>query len=99
MTIAELKYKILKLSADKGISLKFSLEFDKQLKKIADNNTKIKIYKHILKIIENPDVGKFMRYSRKGEQENYLDSFRLYYKYYKDEKILRFIEFSHKDEQ
>lgn len=40
-----------------------------------------------------------MKYSRKGEHEVYLDSFRLYYKYYKEENVLRFIEFSHKDDQ
>ncbi len=95
----ELRKEILKTAAQKGISLKFSGEFAKLLKRIKDNNTKLRLFKQILKIIQNPAIGKHMMYSRKGEQEVYLDPFRLYYKYYEPEKILRFVEFSHKDEQ
>ena len=92
-----MKDEILRKIKEKGIELRFSHDFKKHLKK--DNNTKTRLFKQILKIINDPGIGKYMRYSRKGEQEVYLDSFRVYYKHYPDEKIIRFIEFSHKDEQ
>ena len=97
--IKELKIKIISTAKEKNITLKFKIEFNKLLKKLKDSHLKIKLYKQILKIIENPEIGKHMKYSRKGEREIYLDSFRLYYKFYMEEKILRFVEFSHKDEQ
>ena len=81
------------------IKLRFSYEFDKQIRKIRDNKVKFRLFKQILKIVKNPNIGKYVQYSRKGEQEVYLDSFRLYYKYYSKDKILRFVEFSHKDQQ
>jgi hypothetical protein len=98
-SIDSFREEILNLAKKKEIRLAFSYEFDKQIKKIKDSNMKIKLFKQILKIIENTDIGKHMIYSRKGEQELYLDPFRIYYCFYKNEKILRFVEFSHKDEQ
>ena len=98
-SIDELKKQIIGTAKDSGITLKFSDEFDKLLKKIKDNHIRGRLYKQILKIVENPAIGKPMRYSRKGEREVYLDSFRLYYKLYEVEGVLRFVEFSHKDEQ
>ena len=97
--IEKIKKKIFSRLKQNNIDLRFSEEFVKELKKVKDNNTKIKLYKQILRIVENPDVGKPMRYSRKGEQKVYLDSFRLYYKFYPDENVLRIVEFSHKDAQ
>ena len=97
--IEQLKKAIISLSNEKGIIVSFSYDFTKILKKIKEHQLKIRLYKQILKIIEKPSIGKHMRFSRRGEQEVYLDSFRLYYKFYKDEKTLRFVEFSHKDEQ
>ncbi len=97
--IKSLKKKIIHTAKEKGITLKFSNEFDKLMKKIKDNHTKERLYKQILKIVEHPEIGKPMMYSRKGEREVYLDSFRLYYKLYSDEHILRFVEFSHKKKQ
>ena len=97
--IEKLKGKIFALLTKKNISLKFSHEFDKRLKKIKDNGVRVRLYKQILKIVENPKIGKPLRYSRKGQMEVYMDSFRLYYKYYPGENIIRFVEFSHKDEQ
>jgi len=97
--IKEIKKEIIEYIRKEGIELKFSQTFDKQLKKLQDNNKKIKLYKKILKIIKNPSIGKHLKYARKGQQEVYLDYFRLYYKNYKEEKTIRFTEFSHKDEQ
>ena len=77
----------------------FDIVFKKDFKKIKNRDTKEKIIKIISKIRENPEIGKPMMYSRKGEREVYLDSFKLYYKLYPDENRLRFVEFSHKDNQ
>jgi len=98
-SIEEIRSLILAAAKEKGISLRFSEEFDKLIKKTKDDNTKIRLFKQILKIVQNPGIGKHMRYSRKGEQEVYLDSFRLYYVFYEQERIIRFVEYSHKDEQ
>lgn len=97
--IEKIRKQILETVKENNIDLRFSEEFGKQLKKLKDNNKKTKLYKQILKIIKEPTIGKHLKYSRKGQQEVYLDSFRLYYKFYQEEKILRLIEFSHKDEQ
>ena len=51
----------------------------------------------ILKIINSPEIGKPMRYSRKGTREVYVLHFRLSY-YYLDDKII-FLDLYHKDEQ
>ena len=99
MIINELKKEIISIAREKDIILKFSFEFTKLIKKIKDTQTKLRLYKQILKIVTNPAIGKHMKFSRKMEQEVYIDSFRLYYKYYEQEKTLRFIDFSHKDEQ
>ncbi|MBN1502766.1 hypothetical protein JW930_04420 [Candidatus Woesearchaeota archaeon] len=98
-SIEEIRILILATAKEKNISLRFSEEFNKLIKKTKDTNTKIRLFKQILKIVQNPSIGKHMRYSRKGEQEVYLDSFRLYYVYYEQERIIRFVEYSHKDEQ
>lgn len=88
---------ILRICEEKGINLSFSNTFDQSVKKLKDNNTKIKLLKQILKIVLNPELGKYMKYTRKNLQEVYLDSFRLYYNF--KNNCLRFTEFSHKKRQ
>jgi mRNA-degrading endonuclease RelE of RelBE toxin-antitoxin system len=51
------------------------------------------------KILENPEIGKPMRYIRKGTKELYIGSFRLSYAYLKDENKIIFLDLYHKDEQ
>ena len=97
--IEKIKKKIFIILQEKKISLRFSHQFRNKLNKIKNSHTKIRLYKQILKIVENPYIGKPLKYSRKGSREVYLDSLRLYYAYYSEEKILRIVEFSHKDEQ
>ena len=67
--IEKTRKKIFTTLHEKQISLRFSNEFKNKLDKIKDNNTKIKIYKQILKIVENPLIGKPLKYSRKGSRE------------------------------
>ncbi len=73
--------------------------FKKSVKKIKDELLKLKIKKQIAKIVENPDIGKPMRYSRKGTREVYISPFRLSYMYLKNEDKIVFLDLYHKDEQ
>ena len=58
-----------------------------------------RVEKLIIKIIKNPEIGKPMRFDRKGTREVYIGSFRLSYFYDKEKDILYFLNIYHKDEQ
>ena len=73
--------------------------FQKLFSKIRDNSTKEKIIKQFRKIRDDPDIGKPMRYSRKGTREVYIGAYRLSYKYLKEEDKIIFLDLYHKDEQ
>jgi len=79
------------------VRVEFSSRFKKRLSKIRDNNLKEKVKKQIERIIETPEIGKPMMYSRKGTREVYISPFRLSYSYFGDKII--FLELYHKDEQ
>ncbi|NKQ38691.1 MAG: hypothetical protein HF967_04345 [Methanosarcinales archaeon] len=65
--------------------------FLKRIYKIKDNFIKNQIKNKIKKILEDPEVGKPMRYARKGTRELYINSFRLSYVYLKDENKIIFL--------
>ena len=70
------------------VKINFHSIFEKKIGKIKD---KQKIKKQIAKIIENPEIGKPMRYTRKDTREIYIGSFRLSYFYSLEEgKIIFF---------
>jgi mRNA-degrading endonuclease RelE of RelBE toxin-antitoxin system len=71
--------------------------FEKNFKKIKDKVLKKKIIKQISKIKDNPEIGKPMRYNRKGTRELYISPLRLSYKI--DGNILYVLALYHKDEQ
>lgn len=73
--------------------------FEHKIQKIKDSFLKIRIEKQIDKIIENPEIGKPMRFGRKGTREVYIGSFRLSYAYIKEENKMIFLNLYHKDEQ
>ena len=75
----------------------FDIQFKKDFKKIQDNLIKKKIIKQISKIGDNPEVGKPMRFSRKGTRELYISPFRLSYIYEKEAIII--LTLYHKDIQ
>ncbi len=81
------------------LSIDYKESFLNIIEKIKDNLTKIKIQKQIKKIIENPEIGKPMRYGRKGTREVYLKPFRLSYAYLIEENKIIFLDLYHKDEQ
>ena len=71
----------------------------KIISKIKDYALKEKIKKQIKRIIENPKIGKPMRYTRRGTREIHIGSYRLAYAYLKDEQKIIFLDLYHKDEQ
>ncbi len=77
----------------------FSPKFEKTIKKIRDQDLKDKLKKQIEKIINNPEIGKPMKYARKGTREVYIPPFRLSYSYIKNENKIIFLALYHKDEQ
>ncbi len=81
------------------LTIDHSPHFLSLIAKIRNNDDKEKIKKQIKKIIENPEIGKPMRYTRKGTREVYTGSFRLSYAYLKEENKILFLDLYHKDEQ
>ncbi|MDY6932129.1 MAG: type II toxin-antitoxin system RelE/ParE family toxin [Halobacteriota archaeon] len=73
--------------------------FLRKIHRIKDNSLKEQVKKQIKRIIENPGIGKPMRYARKGTREVYVGSFRLSYAYFKNENKIIFLDLYHKDEQ
>ncbi|HIH32269.1 TPA: type II toxin-antitoxin system RelE/ParE family toxin [Candidatus Woesearchaeota archaeon] len=77
----------------------FSDNFEKIFKKIKDQSLKEKIKKHIMKIIQNPEIGKAMMYARKGTREVYTTPYRLSYMYISEENKVVLLDLYHKDKQ
>ena len=81
------------------VKIEFSPLFEKIIKKIKDESLKIKIKKQVRKIIDDPETGKPMKYTRKGTREVYVPPFRLSYAFIKEEEKLIFLNLYHKDKQ
>ncbi|MCK4937715.1 MAG: type II toxin-antitoxin system RelE/ParE family toxin [Methanosarcinales archaeon] len=81
------------------VTIAYNLSFEKKVRKIKDQVLKLKVKTKILKIIDSPEIGKPMRYSRKGTREIYISPFRLFYLYIRDEDKIIFLDLYHKDEQ
>ena len=81
------------------VAVSYDSLFEKRVKKIKDELLKSKVKKQIIKIIENPEIGKPMRYSRKDTREVYVSPFRLSYMYIKNDDKIIFLDLYHKDQQ
>jgi len=81
------------------VKVNFDSSFEKQFKKIKNESIKIQVKKQIKKIIENPEIGKPMKYKRKGSRELYIKPYRLAYAYIPSEEKIIFLSLYHKDEQ
>ena len=81
------------------LTIDYKTNFLKVIKKIKDSTTKEKVKKQIEKIIEDPEIGKPMRYDRKGTRELYVAPYRLAYAYLPSENKIIFLDIYHKDEQ
>lgn len=70
------------------VEIRFNKKITTIFFRIKDNNLRDKIIRQIKKISENPEIGKPMKYGRKGTRELYISPFRLSYMYhYKDEIV------------
>ena len=81
------------------VTIAYDPSFEKKVRKIKDQVLKLKVKNKILKIIDSPEIGKPMRYSRKGTREVYIPPFRLSYSYIQNEEKIIFLDLYHKDEQ
>ena len=81
------------------VTVEFDSSFKKLFSKIKDAVLKEKIIKQIAKLKDNPELGKPMRYTRKGTRELYISPFRLSYFYVAEEQKIVILDLYHKDEQ
>jgi len=73
--------------------------FEKTIRKIKNSGLKERVKQQIIRIIDDPTIGKPMRYSRKQTREVYVPPFRLSYWFDKQHDTLVFLALYHKDEQ
>ena len=78
--------------------VKFDKVFDKKFDKL-EKSMKIKVLKQVNKIVENPEIGKPMRYERVGTRELYIKSFRISYSWDSGLLVILFLDIYHKDNQ
>lgn len=81
------------------VNAAFHPSFKKLFSKIKNKNSKERILKQIVKLKNNPETGKPMRYSGKGTREIYIAPFRLSYMYLKKENKIVLLDLYHKDQQ
>jgi len=81
------------------VNVEFDSSFQRLFSKIKDPVLKEKIIKQVTKLKEMPELGKPMRYIRKGTRELYVSPFRLSYLYIKEENKIIILDLYHKDEQ
>ena len=81
------------------VIISFSPAFQNYFSKIKDKGTKEKIIKQIKKIRENPEIGKPMKYLRKGTREVYIKPYRLSYEYDPLNNKVILLDLYHKDKQ
>lgn len=79
------------------VDIIFDPDFRKNFCKIKDSALKEKIIRQLSKIKDDPDVGKPMRYGRKGTRELRVPPFRLSYRI--DRDVIYVLALYHKDEQ
>ena len=81
------------------VKIDFDKHFKRTISKIKDFSVKERIEKLIIKIKNNPQVGKPMKHNRKGTREVYLPPFRLSYAYNRNSDTIIILYLYHKDEQ
>lgn len=79
--------------------IKYDKLFLKKFSKIKDKNLEKAVIKQVDKIIVNPEIGKPMKYSRKGTREIYISPYKLVYIYTIIENEIIFLDIYHKDKQ
>jgi mRNA-degrading endonuclease RelE of RelBE toxin-antitoxin system len=79
--------------------IEYRKDFLKTIGKIKDAALKERVKKHVEKIVGDPEIGKPMRYERKGTRESHVQPYRIAYAYDQQEETLIFLDLYHKDEQ
>ena len=81
------------------VRVDFDEHFSRAVSKIKDASIIVRVEKLLLKIRDNPEIGKPMRHNRKGTRELYLPPLRLSYAYDRTNNIVVILNLYHKDEQ
>ena len=81
------------------VKIDFDENFKRTISKIKDMSIRSRVEKLLLKIRDDPEIGKPMKHNRKGTRELYLPPFRLSYAYDKNNDIVVILDLYHKDEQ
>jgi addiction module RelE/StbE family toxin len=71
----------------------YTEKFEKEVKKL-DSSVKIKVIKQIEKIIQEPKIGKPLRYDLKEERTIYVKPYRIIYTFHKN--IITFLRVQHR---
>lgn len=77
------------------VKVTYTDKFEREFKK-ADGSIKEKAVKQINKIIEDPEIGKPLRYDLKGERTVYVKPYRIIYSFFNNE--IQFLRFEHRGE-
>ena len=81
------------------VTVAYSSRFEKTIRKIQDAALKERVKARIIRIVNDPETGKPMRWCRKNTREVYIPPFRLSYCYDKKDDTLVFLALYHRDEQ
>ncbi len=81
------------------VTVSFEPRFEMAVRRIRDLVLKERVKKQIAKIIERPECGKPMRYTRKDSRKVRIPPFGLSYMYLETEDKIILLDFYHKDEQ
>ena len=81
------------------VTVAYSTHFERCVRKIRDTSQKERVKAQIIRIVQDPEIGKPMRWGRRNSREVYVPPYRLSYCYDKKNDTLIFLAFYHKDEQ
>jgi mRNA-degrading endonuclease RelE of RelBE toxin-antitoxin system len=73
----------------------FTTAFERSVRKIKDAAVKERIKKQVAEIIEQPEIGKPLRFEKKGERSVWLPPFRIIYALQGDS--IYFLDFDKRD--
>ena len=76
------------------VEIVISPQFENDIKHLRDKEIKERVAKAVLKIKENPETGKPLRYRLKGERTLRIGHFRLIYDF--DGKAIYLLRFEHR---
>jgi len=77
------------------VDVVYTEKFEKEFKK-TDKSIKNIAIKQIQKILQNPEIGKPLKYNLKGERTIYVRPYRIIYSFF--ENTLYFLRFEHRKE-